>query len=271
MNNYAVFGNPISHSKSPFIHAAFAKQTGQDLTYIAECVPLDGFAQQVGDFFKKGGKGLNVTVPFKLEAFALAQSRTERAEIAGAINTLWIGKCGTLSGDNTDGVGLLRDIIINQTFDLTKKRILILGAGGAVRGILSPLLSANPQQIIIANRTLSKAAELANLEPKTMQSCGFDDLNGETFDLIINGVSSGLHGEMPNLPQKLLKNNGLAYDMVYGNQKTPFMKWAENQNCKTVDGIGMLVEQAAESFFIWRGIRPETISIMKSLRHKEIL
>lgn len=268
MDNYAVFGNPIAHSKSPLIHAAFAKQTNQNLTYSAECVPLDGFAQQVGDFFKKGGKGLNVTVPFKLEAFVLAQSRTERAEIAGAINTLWIGKCGTLSGDNTDGVGLLRDIMINQAFDINNKKILILGAGGAVRGIIAPLLSANPQHIIIANRTLSKAAELAAIDPKKMQSCGFDDLNGETFDLIINGVSSGLHGEMPNIPKNILKNNGLAYDMVYGNKKTPFMEWAEHQNCKAVDGVGMLVEQAAEAFFIWRGLRPETLPIIKSLKNQ---
>jgi shikimate dehydrogenase len=268
MDNYAVFGNPIAHSKSPLIHAAFAKQTEQNLTYSAECVPLDGFSQQVGDFFKKGGKGLNVTVPFKLEAFALAQSQTERAEIAGAINTLWIGKCGTLSGDNTDGVGLLRDITINQLFDIKGKKILILGAGGAVRGIVSPLLSANPQQIIIANRTLSKAAELATLEPKTMKSCEFDDLNGETFDLIINGVSSGLHGEMPNLPNNMFKNNALAYDMVYGNQATPFMKWAENQHVKAVDGVGMLVEQAAEAFFIWRGIRPETLPVIKYLKNQ---
>lgn len=265
MDMYAVFGNPIAHSKSPFIHAAFAKQSGQDLTYHAECVPLDGFIQYVGDFFKKGGKGLNITVPFKLEAFALAHSRTERAEIASAINTLWIGKCGMLSGDNTDGVGLLRDITNNQHFDIKGKRILILGAGGAVRGILAPLLSAQPQRIVIANRTLSKASELAALAPQMMQSCGFDDLNGETFDLIINGVSSGLHGEMPPLPNKLLQNNGLAYDMVYGNQKTPFMKWAENQHCKTVDGIGMLVEQAAEAFFIWRGIRPKTTSVIQSI------
>jgi shikimate dehydrogenase len=263
MDIYAVFGNPIAHSKSPMIHTAFAKQTGQHLIYRAEYVPLDGFVQQVGDFFKKGGKGLNITVPFKLEAFALAKSRTERAEIAGAINTLWIGKCGTLTGDNTDGVGLLRDIVINQHFDFQGKKILILGAGGAVRGILAPLLSAQPQQIIIANRTLSKAAELAAFAPKTMQSCGFSDLEGETFDLIINGVSSGLHGEMPSLPEKLLKNNGLAYDMVYGNQATPFMKWAEAQQCKAVDGVGMLVEQAAEAFFIWRGIRPETIPVIK--------
>lgn len=266
MDNYAVFGNPIAHSKSPLIHAAFAKQTGQNLTYSAEYVPLDGFAQQVGDFFKKGGKGLNVTVPFKVEAFALAQFRSERAEIARAINTLWIGKCGTLTGDNTDGVGLLRDITINQGFDLNKKRILILGAGGAVRGIIAPLLSAKPHQIIIANRTLSKAAELAAIEPKTMQSCGFDDLNGESFDLIINGVSSGLHGEMPNLPKKLLKINGLAYDMVYGNQATPFIRWAEKQNYKAVDGIGMLVEQAAEAFFIWRGVRPFTLPVIKLLK-----
>jgi shikimate dehydrogenase len=268
IDNYAVFGNPVAHSKSPLIHAAFAKQTEQNLTYSAECVALDGFARQVGDFFKKGGKGLNVTVPFKLEAFALARSRTERAEIAGAINTLWIGKCGTLSGDNTDGVGLLRDITINQAFDIKGKKILILGAGGAVRGIVSPLLSAHPQQIIIANRTLSKAAELAAFDPKIMQSCGFDDLNGETFDLIINGVSSGLHGEMPTLPNNLLKNNSLAYDMLYGDRKTPFMKWAENQNVKTVDGVGMLVEQAAEAFFIWRGIRPETSFIIKSLKNQ---
>jgi len=266
MELYAVFGNPIAHSKSPFIHGIFAQQTGQNMTYHAECVPLDSFSRRVGDFFNKGGKGLNVTVPFKLEAFDLAQHRTERAEIARAINTLWIGKCGTLTGDNTDGVGLLRDLTLNQQFEIKGKKLLILGAGGAVRGILAPLLSEQPQQIIIVNRTLSKAAELANLSPKTIQSCGFDELNGKTFDLIINGISSGLHGEMPDLPNNLLKNSGLAYDMVYGNRPTPFMEWATKQGNHAVDGLGMLVEQAAEAFFIWRGVRPQTATVIEQLR-----
>ncbi|MEY3219339.1 MAG: shikimate dehydrogenase [Pseudomonadota bacterium] len=266
MDKYAVFGNPIAHSQSPFIHHQFAQQTGENLTYHAECVPLDSFAQQVGDFFKNGGKGLNVTVPFKLEAFAIAQFQTDRAKIAGAINTLWIGKCGILSGDNTDGVGLLRDLTLNQSFEITGKKLLILGAGGAVRGILAPLLSECPQSIIIANRTVSKAAELATLSPKTINSCGFDDLSGQTFDLIINGISSGLHGKMPNLPKNLFNNNGLAYDMVYGNRPTPFMEWATKQEIRAVDGLGMLVEQAAEAFFIWRGVYPQTASVISQLR-----
>ena len=267
IDTYAVFGNPVAHSKSPLIHAEFAKQTNQSLTYQARLAPLDGFAQAVDAFRDEGGKGINITVPFKQEAYALSDTLSERAQQAGAVNTLSFSEAGC-AGDNTDGVGMVRDLARNYGWLPIRSRILILGAGGAVRGVLGPLLLERPACITIANRTVSKAQELAELfNHRALTGCGFDDLAGESFNCIINAVSAGLQGEMPALPSGILSPGGFAYDMVYGNEPTVFMRWAQTQQAENVvDGLGMLVEQAAESFFTWRGVRPETSPVINLLR-----
>ena len=268
LDTYAVFGNPIGHSKSPRIHAAFARQTGQNLEYTAQLVPLDDFAQAVQAFQRRGGKGLNVTVPFKQEAWQLAAQRSTRAEKAGAVNTLYFSTCGACIGDNTDGAGLVRDIVHNHGFPLAQREVLILGAGGAVRGVLEPLLVQGPARIVIANRTVRKAEELAELfAPEVIRGCAYEALAGERFDVIVNGTSAGLHGDLPALPDGLLEPGGLAYDMVYADAPTVFVCWAlEHGAGIAVDGLGMLVEQAAESFYIWRGIRPDTAPVIRKLR-----
>lgn len=271
MDRYAVIGNPIAHSKSPWIHAAFARQTGQTLCYEALLAPLEGFADAVARFCAEGGRGLNVTVPFKLEAFALATQRTARAEAAGAVNTLAFGADGIL-GDNTDGAGLVRDLSVNLERSLGARRLLLLGAGGATRGALLPLLGQRPAALTIANRTASKAEALAHdFAPQAgntcIDGCGFDDLGGRRFDVVINATSASLAGELPVLPPGLYADGALAYDMMYGRGYTRFMQAALADGAADVaDGLGMLVEQAAESFALWRGVRPDGAPVLAALR-----
>jgi len=268
-DQYAVLGNPIAHSKSPRIHALFAKQTAQRMVYTAIQVDPGGFKQAVGNFQASGGKGLNVTVPFKREAWELVNELSARAQRAGAVNTIALRADGTLFGDNTDGVGLLRDIRDNFRATVTGKRVLILGAGGAVRGILEPLLAERPASLVIANRTADRATELAR-EFATLGSvsgCGFAALPGQQFDLLINGTSASLQGDMPALPTELLMPGAFCYDLMYSAQPTVFMHWAQQHGAAQVaDGLGMLVEQAAEAFFIWRGVRPNTRPVIDLLR-----
>ncbi len=273
MDRYAVIGNPIAHSKSPQIHAAFARQTGQALRYETLLAPVDGFAPAVADFRAHGGRGMNVTVPFKLEAFALAERHTPRAQAAGAVNTLAFGADGIL-GDNTDGAGLVRDLTTNLDFALAGRRILLLGAGGATRGVLLPLLDSRPASLTIANRTVAKAQALAELfTPHAgraqVDACGFDALAGRRFDLVINATAASLAGELPPLPPGLYAEGALAYDMMYGRGHTPFMRAAlADGAARVADGLGMLVEQAAESFALWRGVRPDTAAPLAELRRQ---
>ena len=269
VDQYAVFGNPIKHSRSPQIHAAFAKQTGQALHYRAHKVELGRFAEVASEFFRNGGRGLNITVPFKLDAFEFADELSGRARRAGAVNTLARGEDGRIYGDNTDGVGMVRDINDNLGWPVAGKRILVLGAGGAVRGILGPLLKQRPEELVVANRTLEKAEALAELFAELGPVSGqpFEALPGRQFDLIINGTSASLSGDLPPLPSHILSNEGSAYDMMYGAEPTPFMRWAAAEAAWAVsDGLGMLVEQAAESFCIWRGVRPDTRPIIELIR-----
>jgi shikimate dehydrogenase len=262
-DRYAVFGHPIAHSKSPQIHAAFARQTGQDMTYEAILAPLDGFAASVAAFVATGGRGANVTVPFKEEAFRLAQQRTPRAERAGAVNTL-VFDDGIL-GDNTDGAGLVADLTRNLRRPLGGRRVLLLGAGGAARGVIEPLLGAAPAALVIANRTVARAQELADLFGRGVAACGFDT-TGSGFDVVINATSASLAGELPPLSPAIFATDALAYDMMYGRD-TPFLAFARAHGTATADGLGMLVEQAAEAFFVWRGVRPETAPVIAALRH----
>lgn len=271
IDTYAVMGNPVSHSKSPFIHAEFAKQTGQRLQYIKIEVPLDGFKEAVLQFQKQGGKGLNITVPFKQQAYELVDQCSERATIAKALNNIIMRPDGSLYGDNVDGVGLARDFISNHNLSLQNKRILIVGAGGGVQGVLEPLLAEKPQEIFIANRTLEKAVQLARDFAKygNVQGGGFTDLLDKSFDVIINGTSASLKAELPPLPETLIHPEIFCYDMAYDNKPTVFMEWATQLGAKKVfDGIGMLVEQAAESFLLWRGVRPETKPVIEKLQQE---
>jgi len=268
IDRYAVLGQPIAHSKSPRIHQLFAEQTGECLHYSALEVPAEQFTDVVTSFFMNGGKGLNCTVPLKELAWAYAECKTERAQLAKAVNTLALQKDGTILGDNTDGVGLVTDLKQNHDISLAGSRILILGAGGASRGIILPLLEEAPESIVIANRTLAKAQQLAiEFTGKgKVSACGFKDLNGQSFDLIINATSSSLTDELPPLPNALLANQGNCYDLAYSNKATVFVRWGLEHNAlKSVDGLGMLVEQAAEAFYIWRGVRPTTATVIDLL------
>jgi shikimate dehydrogenase len=267
-DTYAVIGNPIAHSKSPEIQARFAQQTGQAMVYEKLLAPLDGFETCVRDFFAAGGKGLNVTVPFKTQAYSMAQSLSPRARWAGAVNTLWQQQ-GKLHGDNTDGAGLVRDLTHNLGLSLRGKKILILGAGGAVRGILLPLLEQEPLSMMIANRTLDKAQALLSLVPSRsvtqVQACGLHDLPSGN-DVIIHATSAGLQSHAPDVPAQCYTPNTWAYDMLYGANPTPFLCSASQHTKRCADGLGMLVEQAAESFFLWRGVRPNTLPVIAALR-----
>lgn len=265
---YCVFGNPVAHSKSPVIHAAFARLTGHALRYEARLAPVDDFAGSLGAFLAEGGKGCNITVPFKEQAWALAAVRSRRAEKAGAVNTLLSGKDGRLYGDNTDGVGLVRDLVQNAGVSLAGKRVLVLGAGGAVRGVLSPLLAEQPACLVVANRTAGKAEALAALfaDEGSISGTGFTGLAGQQFDVVINGTSASLQGDLPPLPADVLAPGAFAYDMMYGAQPTVFLQWAAAHGAQTRDGLGMLVEQAAEAFFIWRNVRPPTAGVLAELR-----
>jgi len=268
VDRYAVMGNPIAHSKSPRIHTLFAEQTGQALEYTAILVEKGGFAEAVAAFRDAGGKGLNVTVPFKQEAWRLANVRTPRSELARAVNTLVLGDDG-ITGDNTDGVGLLRDLERNLGLSIAGKRVLLLGAGGAVRGVLGPLLEAAPAELVIANRTVERAVELADAfeEMGNVAGSSFDDLDGSRFDLVINGTAASLKGEVPALPDNLLARGAFCYDMMYAAEPTAFMLWADEHGAElAADGLGMLVEQAAESFEIWRGVRPDTAAVIRAVR-----
>ncbi|WP_236207605.1 shikimate dehydrogenase [Pseudomonas tohonis] len=268
MDRYAVFGNPIGHSKSPLIHRLFAAQTGQALEYEALLAPLDDFTGFARAFFVQGLGG-NVTVPFKEQAFQMADSLSERARRAGAVNTLKRLEDGSLLGDNTDGAGLVGDLMRNAGLELAGQRILLLGAGGAVRGVLEPLLAQRPAAVVIANRTVEKAEQLArefaDLGP--VLASGFDWLE-EPVDLIVNGTSASLAGELPPISPSLIEAGHTAcYDMMYGAQATAFNRWAQEQGAaRTLDGLGMLVEQAAEAFLLWRGVRPETAPVLAELR-----
>ncbi len=265
-DRYTVFGHPIEHSKSPRIHAAFAAQTAQDLIYTASLAPLNGFEAALAAFRAAGGRGANVTVPFKEEAYRLATRLSDRARQAGAVNTLTL-EGSEMLGDNTDGVGLVRDLTLNLQYSLAGKRILVLGAGGATRGVLGPLWATpsaeQPDSLFIANRTAVKAVELAR-----MFGCaggGFDAIPGQPFDVVINATAASLAGEMPPLPDAVFAPGALAYDMMYGRQ-TPFLSFAQAHGARIADGLGMLVEQAAEAFWLWRGVRPETAPVLAALR-----
>lgn len=262
-------GNPIAHSKSPLIHTEFARQTGQHLIYTAELVGRGELALAVKQFQSHNGKGLNITVPFKQDAFALAHELSPRAQRAGAVNTLVLRGENNYYGDTTDGIGLVSDLLNNHQLRLKSKNILLLGAGGAVRGVIEPLMQQSPGRLVIANRTAAKAVQLAAdfSDLGNIQGCGFADLNNDQFDLVINGTSASLQGELPPLPDQLLAHQAVVYDMMYGGHPTPFMQWGTKQGASlSLDGLGMLVEQAAESFYIWRGVRPQTQPVIALIR-----
>lgn len=269
IDKYAVFGNPIKHSKSPAIHAAFARQCGRELQYRAVLVKPDGFGQAASKFFDAGGAGLNVTLPFKRDAFAFADRLSVRAQRAGAVNTLSRCDDGCIEGDNTDGIGLVRDMIANLGWAVQGLRILMLGAGGAARGVLEPLLREKPQQLLVVNRTAQKAeqlaAEFADIGP--VKGGAYSLIDDGAFDLIINASSAGLDGDTPQLPGTVLTERSCCYDMIYGAKPTAFMRWAAHHAAWAVaDGLGMLVEQAAQSFYIWQQLRPETRPVIRQIR-----
>lgn len=269
-DKYAVFGNPVAHSRSPQIHRAFASETGENIEYDRVLVPNGKFRETARQFLARGGKGMNVTVPCKEDAFAFANSLSPRAQRAGAVNTLKLAADNTLLGDNTDGQGLLTDLTDNLQWPITGQRLLLLGAGGAARGVLEPLLAQGPATLVIGNRTLSKAQTLAQSfsDLGNIQASGYQDLGQQaSFDLIINATSASLGGELPPLPDNIIASNSHCYDMLYGADPTIFMGWASDRGAKqVVDGLGMLVEQAAESFFLWRGKRPHTKPVIEAIR-----
>lgn len=267
-DRYAVIGNPIAHSRSPMIHMAFARQCAQDISYETILGPMDRFRETVMEFVEQGGKGMNVTVPFKVLALELATHLTPRAKQAQAVNTLRFTAEG-IYGDNTDGIGLVRDIQERMGFALQGKRVLLLGAGGAARGVILPMLDEQPHSITIANRTFEKAlalheqfADFANLQVRH-----FADLTGESFDLVINATSAGLSGEHLPLPDGIFARGAMAYDMVYGKEPTFFLADAKARGVEhVIDGLGMLVGQAAESFLLWRGVLPNPQPVLDMLR-----
>ncbi|WP_367155416.1 shikimate dehydrogenase [Methylomonas sp. HYX-M1] len=275
IDHYAVFGYPIGHSKSPRIHRLFAQQTGQDLEYAAVAVPADTFSASVSAFLAGGGKGLNCTIPLKELAWQRAEQLTERARLAKAVNTLALQTDGTLLGDNTDGFGLANDLTRNHQVKISGTRILVLGAGGATRGILSALFGLAPDSVLLINRTVEKADNLAqefcHLGP--IRSGGYADLhNLSGFDLIINATASSLSNELPPLPDHVLRDGGVCYDLAYGNQPTAFVRWGQTHGAaKSVDGLGMLVEQAAEAFRLWRGLSPDTAAVINLLNRERNL
>jgi shikimate dehydrogenase len=271
MDRYCVFGNPIAHSKSPEIHAAFAAQTGQDLEYERRLAPLDGFADAVRSFIAEGGKGANVTVPFKLEAVKLAQALTIRARAAGAVNTLVFSDEGII-GDNTDGAGLVADIVVNAGVPIAGKRVLLLGAGGAARGVVLPILEHRPAKLVIANRTVATAEALVEQFAAlggegVVSACGFADIEG-AYDIVINATAASLSAEVPPVSPSVFAPGSLALDMMYGASPTVFLQFAAQHGAQLRDGLGMLVEQAAEAFQLWRGVQPATSDVLHNLRAK---
>lgn len=272
LDRYAVIGYPIKHSWSPFIHGLFAQQTGQNLTYARMEVAPESLRDEVAEFFASGGKGLNVTVPHKQAVCLLARHRTPRAEIAGAVNTLVAQKDGLL-GDNTDGAGLVADLTGNLGLDLANARILLLGAGGASRGVLGPLLGAGADYVEIANRNVERAVELAR-EFATlgeMRGCGFDAISNSAFDLILNATSASLQDTVPPIPAGAVAPTTLCYDMAYGKGDTAFTRWARSAGAGRAEtGWGMLVEQAAEAFLLWRGVKPETKAVLEAVKSQRL-
>jgi len=272
-DKYAVIGNPVEHSLSPQIHAEFARVTGQNLAYDRMLAPRDGFRDAVLAFRAAGGKGLNVTLPFKHEAWRLAVVRRGFALAAGAVNTLSF-QGESIVGHNTDGIGLVRDLTSNLRIAVRSKRVLLMGAGGASYGVMEPLLREQPETVVVANRKLEKAIALVGhfekLQPCALQGISarpYEALAGAQFDILINATSAGLEGAMPPLPESVFAPGALAYDMVYA-RRTPFLDFAQQHRARVSDGLGMLVEQAAESFFVWRGVRPETAPVIRALRQK---
>jgi shikimate dehydrogenase len=269
---YAVVGNPIGHSKSPLIHRLFAEQTQQDMAYEAICIDTDDttFEWAMADLRHRGYKGINITVPFKLNAFEYATQLTTRAQTAQAVNTLVFHADGTSLGDNTDGVGLVNDIELNGQRSFKDQSVLILGAGGAVQGILEPLLNQQPGLVHIANRTANRANALMQRfnTSATLSASGWDDIPNQVFDIIINGTAASLEGKIPPISTTTVGAHSLVYDMMYGQQPTVFMDWARlaQPNCQTLDGLGMLVGQAAEAFYLWRGVRPQTAPVIAEVR-----
>lgn len=268
MDRYAVVGNPIAHSKSPEIHTYFAEQTCQQLQYDKLLIEPGAFAEQAAAFFKAGGKGLNVTLPFKEDACQFAHTLTPRARLAGAVNTLALQSDGTVLGDTTDGAGLSADLQA-RGWPVADKRVLLLGAGGAVRGVLDALLRQRPAALVLANRTVAKAELLAKQFAAygPITACAYDELEGQSFNLVINGTSASIAGDLPPLPQGLIHSGTAVYDMMYGAEFTPFLRWAQDQGVEQLaDGLGMLVAQAAESFALWRGVRPQVKPVEEALR-----
>ncbi|MBS3963918.1 MAG: shikimate dehydrogenase [Methylomonas sp.] len=271
IDHYAVFGHPIKHSKSPLIHRLFAEQTGQPLIYTAEDVPQQAFAMAIERFFLNGGRGLNCTLPLKELAWQTASHLTPRAQRAKAVNTLTLQADNTLLGDNTDGIGLLNDLTHNHGIAIKNQRILILGAGGATRGIIAPLLDHGATNIVIANRTPEKAHFIAQefQDLGDVTGCGYPALENQRFDLLINATSASLSGDLPPLPPKLLRDNASCYDLAYADRPTAFMDWSHRHGARlALDGLGMLAEQAAEAFYIWRNIRPETATVIAYLNQQ---
>jgi shikimate dehydrogenase len=275
MDRYAVAGNPVEHSRSPFIHAAFARQTGQALEYGRLLCPLDGFAPTLRGFAadRTGGpaRGCNVTAPFKFEAFALAARHTERARLAGAVNTLRFDADGWL-GDNTDGAGLVRDIERNAATPIGGRRLLVIGAGGAAAGALGPLLAAGPARLVVANRGAERARQLverhrAAAGATALAAAALDDC-GAGYDIVINATSSSLQGQRIAVPAEVLARDALAVDLTYGAAAGAFLRWAAARGARGRDGLGMLVEQAAEAFALWRGVRPATAEVLAELRER---
>jgi shikimate dehydrogenase len=265
---YAVIGHPVSHSRSPFIHGRFAAQTAQLMTYTTIDASPEHFDATARHFFAEGGQGLNVTVPHKEAALGIADELTPRASRAGAVNTLALRRGGRILGDNTDGAGLARDLLNNHRVTIAGRRLLLLGAGGAARGAVAPLLGLQPSQMTIVNRNVLRARELVERfsDMGRLQAIGYDELGNEPYDLVINATAASLAGELPSLPPGIVSTHSICYDMYYGRDETPFTRWALHRGCtRAIMGLGMLVEQAAESFHLWRGVRPDTASVLSEL------
>lgn len=273
-DQYGVVGHPVAHSWSPFIHGLFSRETGQAMTYKLYDFAPDEFHERAREFFRQGGRGLNITLPHKIAAVDVADDLTARAAHAGAVNTFAVRNDGSILGDNTDGTGLVRDLCDNQGIVITHRRILMIGAGGAARGVLAPLLALSPAEITIANRTSERAESLARAFEKLgkTQGVGFRYITGGAYDLIINATSASLSGDIPAIPPAVVGPDTVCYDMAYGKSDTPFVKWAIKLGCtRALQGWGMLVEQAAESFRIWRGVRPATAPVLAALKERAML
>lgn len=266
-DRYAVIGHPVAHSRSPFIHARFAAQTGQSLSYTTIDATPERFASTVREFFAGGGKGLNVTIPHKEAAALLVDELTPRAARAGAVNLLAARKDGSVLGDNADGAGLVRDLVDNHHVGIAGQRLLLLGAGGGARGVIAPLLELKPGELTIVNRNVARARDLAHAfsDVGSLRAIGYDQLDGPAYDLVINATAASHAGEIPPVPPAVVDAHSFCYDLSYGHGGTPFTRWAQQRGSRAIMGLGMLVEQAAESFQLWRGIRPDTAAVLKEL------